>query len=343
VQIGVLKNPAPAADGRVLLTPRDAAALARAGGRILVERGAGQRAGFSDIDYEQAGCQVAYRREEVLRRSRVALSVSRPFPEDAAMLQPGALIMGLFHPGVGGAPFLAAAEAAGAAVVALERATVAGRQPFRERMARVAGVVTAQLAARLLETDSSRGVLLGGVAGVPPAEVVIVGAGALGGAAARTFSGLGAQVAVFDARIDPLEALARERLPGVITALSGPDRLERAAGWADVLIGAARADEGPPPRLLTPAWGRPGAVWIDAAVDEGGCVEGSRPVHDVSGAYLDHGVLCCPIPTLPARVARTASHVLSSLLAPALLAALAAQTPLIEAASWLASGRPAAT
>lgn len=322
--IGVLDSPPGSSEARVLLTPRDARSLVRRGGEVLIQSGAGRHAGFSDAAYESIGARVIHDREGVLRRSDVLLSVMIPSLKDAAALREGAVLLGLFFMDVEGLAFAAAAEASGARVVSLVEVTDAtGRQPFRERMAEIGGALCATLAARLLEIEHSRGVLLGGVPGVPPAAVVIVGAGVLGRSAARAFSGLGATVTVLDVDHYALESLTRERLQNVSTVVSSPAMLERSAAWADVLIGAVRVDDGPLPRLLLPSMGKPGAVWLDMSIDEGGCIEGSRPVSGVEGAYLDHGVLCCPVPNLPSQVARTSSHVLSGLVSPRLRAMLA--------------------
>ncbi len=293
--IGVLDSPGGASEARVLLTPRDTCTLVEAGAQVLVETAAGHGAGFSDAAYERAGARVVQRREEVLRRSEVLLSVARPTPEEAAVMIEGATLLGLFHLEVDGEALREAAESAGARAIALERLTTTdGRQPFRQRMSQIAGRVAAQVAARLLESDSSRGILLGGVPGVPPAAVVILGAGTLGRSAARAFSGLGASVTVLDVNTAALEALHLERLRSVTTVVASRAMIHRVASWADVLIGAVRVPDGPPPRLASPEVGKPGAVWMDLAVDDGGCIEGSRPVSGPDEAYLEHEVLCCP-------------------------------------------------
>ena len=325
----VLGSPAGSTEARVLLTPREAHTLAERGATVLVEGGVGRDAGFSDHAYESAGARIV-QRDEALRRGGIALSAARPLASELAVMPEGTALLGLLHVGVNSRDLSEAAEGAGVRLVSLDQVTNgAGRQPFRERMASIAGALCAPMAARLLETGTSRGVLLGGVPGVPPAAVVIVGAGVLGRAAARAFSGLGASVTVLDTRLEPLEALSRE-LPRVITALSGPAMLSRAAVWADVLVGAVHEAGEPTPQVLGPRQGKPGSVWLDMAVDEGGCLEGSRPVAGPEDAYYDSGVLCCPIPNMASRVARTASHVLSGLVAPPLRAALAG-TPIEEA------------
>jgi len=326
----VLGSPARSTEARVLLTPREVKTFIEQGATVIVEAGAGRKAGFSDHAYEDAGARVV-QREEALRRGDITLSVARPGAHEVVMLPEGAALLGLLHVGVDSRELSAAAEGAGVRLVSLDQVVASdGRLPFRSRMAAIAGALCAPMAARLLETGPSRGVLLGGLPGVPPAAVVIVGAGVLGSAAARAFSGLGASVTVLDKRLAPMEKLSTERLPGVITVQASPAMLKRAATWADVLVGAVYEPGRSTPRVLSPRDGKPGAVWLDMAVDEGGCLEGSRPVAGPEDAYLDNGVLCCPIPNMASRVARTSSHVLSGLVAPRLRAALAG-TPLEEA------------
>lgn len=338
IDIGILGPPPGVAEGRVLLTPRQAGLLVEHGVRVVVERGAGDRAGYLDADYDAEGATVTGR-DDVLSGADVLLAVSRPRIEEVGALRRGAVLMGFYHLDLDGGPFARAVARAGAAAVGLERARTAdGRFPFRERMAEVAGVMAAQLAAQLLLTADCRGVLLGGVTGVPPAQVAIVGAGALGRSATRAFSGAGAQVLVLDRDLAALDAVERERLPRVTTMLSTAAEVADAAASADVVVGAVRVPEGPPPKLASPYQGKPCSVWLDLSVDEGGCFEASRPVYSVAEAYTLDGVVCCPVPNLASWAARTASRIGSALLAPTLLAAAEAGELRLADQAWLAAG-----
>lgn len=303
----------------MLVTPRQAGVLDTVGVRVFVQSGAGLAAGFADADYAAEGASVLSRRADVFASSDVVLSVARPSPEEARSLRSGAVLMGFFHVREE-APFVEAAAERDATVVALERTeTDDGRHPFRERMAEIAGVVSAQLASDLLLRH--RGMLLGGVTGVPPADVVVIGAGYLGRSATRAFAGAGASILVLDRSLTALEAIESEGLKRVTTMLAGPSEIADAASWADVVIGAIRNPDGDTPKLLSASGGRYGAVWLDLSVDEGGCFEESRPVYKVDDAYLVDGVTCCPVPNLASWAARTASRIGSALLAPALLRA----------------------
>jgi alanine dehydrogenase len=319
MDIGILGPPSGLVEGRVLVTPRQAGVLDAAGVRVTVQHGAGEAAGFADADYAAEGAFVVARRDQVLAASDVVLAVARPSPEDAQSLRPGAILMGFYHAG-DDAPFVEAAAAREATVVTLERAeTDDGRHPFRERMAEIAGVVSAQLVSELLLR--SRGVLLGGVTGVPPADVVVIGAGYLGRSATRALAGAGASILVLDRSLNALEAIESEGLRRVTTMLAGPSEVKDAASWADVVIGAIRVPDGSPPKLISALSGRPGAVWVDLSIDEGGCFEESRPIYRADDAYSIDGVLCCPVPNLASWAARTASRIGSALLAPVLLRA----------------------
>ena len=338
MDIGILGAVDGRSETRVLVTPRQAGVLAERRVHVYVERGAGARAGFEDADYDAEGATVLSSRADVISRSDVVLSISRPTPAEATGLRKWAILLGMFHLENAGRDLALAATRAGATAVGLERATTDdGHQPFRERMAEVAGVLAMQLAAKLLESGPSRGVLLGGVTGVPPADVVIVGAGALGKAATRAFAGAGATVLVLDSRLSALESVEREGLRRVSTMLAGKSEVSDAASWADVLVGAIRVADGPTPTLLSPYEGKEGAVWLDLSVDEGGCIEGSRPVYAIEDAYKVEGVLCCPVPNLASWAARTASRIGSALLAPALLRAADAGRFDLDAEKWLAN------
>lgn len=319
MDIGILGPPSEMTEGRVLVTPRQAGVLDAVGVRVFVQSGAGVAAGFADADYAAEGASVLARRADVLASSDVVLSVARPSPEEARQLRTGAVLMGFYHARED-APFVEAAAKREATVVALERAeTDDGRHPFRERMAEIAGVVSAQLASDLLLRH--RGMLLGGVTGVPPADVIVIGAGYLGRSATRALAGAGASILVLDRSLTALEATESEGLKRVRTMLAGPSEIADAASWADVLIGAVRVPDDEPPKLLSALSGHPGAVWLDLSVDEGGCIEESRPVYRVEDAYSVDGVTCCPVPNLASWAARTASRIGSALLAPALLRA----------------------
>jgi alanine dehydrogenase len=346
MNIGILGPPDGIAESRVLITPRQAGVLDQAGVRVRVERGAGERAGFADADYGAEGADVVSKRGDIIGESEIVLAVARPTAAEAALLVKHAILMGLYHNDAHGLGIVEAATARRATVVGLERAQLDGRYPFRERMAEVAGVVCAQLAAYLLQSRPGgamasipgRGMLLGGVTGVPPVAVVVIGAGALGKAATRAFAGAGASVLILDRDLAALESVEREGLHRVQTMLAGPSEVADAASWADVLVGAVRVDGGPPPKLLSAFQGKPGAIWIDLSIDEGGCIEESRPVYTADEAYPVEGVTLCPVPNLASWAGRTASRIGSALLAPVLLRAAEKGKLDLTTEPWLQAG-----
>jgi alanine dehydrogenase len=338
MDIGILGPPDGVSEGRVLLTPRQAGRLEELGVRVHVQRGAGARLGVDDADWEAEGATVTAHRAAILERCEVVLSVARPTPHEALLMPRGAVLMGFYHLDVEGRALADAVRERGAIAVALERARHEdGRYPFRERMAEVAGTVCVQLAARLLESGPGPGVLLGGVCGLPPATVVVVGAGRLGRSAARAFCRQGAHVLVLDRDLAALEALAADGIPAA-TMLAGSAEIADAAVTADVLVGAIRVADGPPPKVLDPFHGKAGAVWLDLSIDEGGCIIGSRPVFSADEAYVVEGITMCPVPNLASFAARTSSRIASLLLAPALFRAAERGRLDLDLEPWMRAG-----
>jgi alanine dehydrogenase len=299
---------------RVALTPLGVGELVRAGARVYVEKGAGLGAGFSDEEYEAAGARVVYTREEALGRGEVLLRVSRPSLAEAEALPPGRILMGFLHLAVAESRLLEVFKEKDLRAVGYE--LIGEERPILRAMSEIAGRLSPQIAGRLLESPEGPGILLSGLAGIPPAEVVILGAGVLGRAAARSFLGLGASVYLLDKDLRALEAAHREA-PGAVTALLTQARLERYVGFANVLIGAVAVPGERTPVLLSRALlekARPGTVLLDFSIDQGGVAETSRP-----GVYKEAGVLHFALPNVPALVARTASHALTMTLLPYLL------------------------
>ncbi|MEN2982336.1 MAG: alanine dehydrogenase [Thermus sp.] len=302
-------------EGRVALTPQGVRELSARGHRVYVERGAGEAAGFPDAAYEEAGARLVSR-EEAFRRGEVVLKVARPTQEEVALLRPGATVMAFLHLAVAESALVEAMAAKGLTAIGYELVGSEGKRPVLKAMSEIAGRLAPQLAGRLLEAPTGPGVLLSGLPGIPPADVVILGAGTLGRAAARAFLGAGASVYLLDKDLPALEEAAREA-PGAVTALVTQSRLERYAGFADVLVGAVAVPGEKTPVLLSRellARMRKGAVLLDFAIDQGGIAETSRP-----GVYQELGITHFCLPNVPALVPRTASHALTATLLPFLL------------------------
>ncbi len=302
-------------EGRVALTPQGVRELAQRGHRVYVERGAGERAGFPDALYEEAGARLVSR-EEAFGRGEVVLKVGRPTLEEVALLRPEATVMAFMHLAVAESSLVEAMAQKGLTAIGYELVGGEGKRPVLKAMSEIAGRLAPQIAGRLLEAPFGPGVLLSGLPGIPPADVVILGAGVLGRAAARAFLGTGASVYVLDKELAPLEEAAREAR-GAVTALITQSRLERYVAFADVLVGAV-AVPGERTPLLIPrnllARMRPGSVLLDFAIDQGGIAETSRP-----GVYQEMGITHFCLPNVPALVPRTASHALTATLLPFLL------------------------
>lgn len=309
---------------RVALTPAGVRELVRQGVRVFVSADAGTGAGFRAADYRAAGAETAYSNEEVIRRADVVLLVGRPDPSEWSYYNPGTALMGFLRLGTAEASllrFLSERELTAVGYEAMEEED--GSLPILRTSSEIAGKMAVQLAGRLLENESGgRGILLGGLPGIPPADVVIVGGGTLGYYAARSFLGAGASVYVLDVdlrRLQQLDALFEGR---VVTALANQSNLEKHVAFADVLIGSVLDRGRLAPVVVTSAMVQtmqPGSVIIDFSIDHGGCVETSRLWTGGGFLFTEMGVVHFCAPNVPALVARTASHALTNALLPYLV------------------------
>ncbi len=309
---------------RVGLTPAGVFALTGAGHRVYVEHDAGAAAGFRDDDYRHVGAEIIYSAEEVYGRSEVIAKVQRLHEREYPHLQSGQTIMSFMHLTVASRDLADTLQSCKITAVAYEEIeTDDGTLPVLFPTSLVAGRQAPVIAGQLLETAvGGRGILLSGIPGVPPAAVVIVGAGTVGTSAARAFIGAGAQVTVLDYQYHKLDALDREFTGRVTTLLSTRYNLERVLRFADVVVGAVLQRGLRSPILLTRKMVRtmrPRAVLIDFSIDQGGCAETSRPSTHRDPTYIEEGVIHYCVPNVPALVARTASHALTNAALPYLL------------------------
>lgn len=305
---------------RVPLTPSGARELVLAGARLYVESGAGAKAGFDDEAYRRAGAVVVYDAEEVYRRAKLVLAVGRPSAQACSLLGSGAIVMGFLH--LAAAPKELLRGLLDRVVTAIGLEVIQrddGVLPVLQVMSDIAGRLAPQLAGQLLQSPRGPGVLLSGLPGIPPADVVIVGAGTLGLSAARAFLGARTHVCVLDRSHDRLE-LVEQILDGrAVTALATRDSLAKYSTFADVLVGAAHVPGERAPVLFTRDAVRRmkrGAVLLDFAIDEGGIAETSTLRGDF--IFTDEGVTHLCAPNVPTLVARTASYALSQVLVPLL-------------------------
>lgn len=300
---------------RVALAPAGARAFREAGHRVLVEPGAGAGSSIADEEYLAAGAELA-ETAELWARGDLILKVKEPLPEEVERIRAGQALFTYLH--LAPAPdLIRGLRARGGIAIAYE--TVQrddGSLPLLTPMSEVAGRLSVQEGAHYLgRARGGRGILLAGVPGVPHGNVVIIGAGVAGVNAARTAVGLGADVSILDINLDRLRAMDDLFRGRVVTLASNSFNLERAARRADLLIGAVLVAGARAPRLVTEDTVqamKPGAVIVDIAVDQGGCVATIRPTTLIEPVYRAHGVLHYGVTNIPALVPRTSTFALTN-------------------------------
>jgi alanine dehydrogenase len=311
MNIGIPKERRPF-EFRVGLSPAGVEALIQNGHNVHVEHEAGVGAGFSDLEYEQAGAKVVYSTEEIFGRTDLMLKIGRPTDEEMDMLQPGSIICGLLHLASTRQVKIDLLLHNKITAIAYEQIKEAdGSLPVLRPFSQIGGAMAAQVAARLLRSDNGgRGILLGGIPGVPPAEVVILGAGTAGTYAARSFIGLGAHVTVLDKDINALQRVSQ--CSGNIATLPSNDRnIRKACEYADVLVGAVLVPGERAPILVSREIVKKmkkRSVIIDISIDQGGCIETSRPTSHDHPTFVEEGVIHYCVPNMPGVVARTATQ-----------------------------------
>lgn len=306
---------------RVGLSPAGVRELVESGAQVLVESSAGAQSGFLDEAFRKAGAQVVYSREEVFGRADVLVKISRPSPQDMELVNPGTVVLAFWHLAVTGKETVD--------LVASKKATAIGYEVIQESngtlpvlkiSSEIAGKISAQIAGRLLETTSGGvGILLGGAPGIPPADVVVIGAGVLGFHAARAFHGLGCSVYVLDISQEKLEGIDRHFGGRIVTAHATRENLEKFSSFAEVLVGAVLVPGEIAPIVVTREMVqkmKPGGVILDFSFDQGGCVETTRMQGPTGGVFVREGVLHFAVPNCPSYVARTSSHAMTYALLP---------------------------
>lgn len=308
-------------EARVGLTPAGVKGLVRAGHTVYVEKDAGLASGFKDEQYRQYGAQIVYSAAEVYGRADTVVKVARPARQEHRHFRPGQTIMSFLHLQVASPDLFQALAEKEITAVALEMIEDdQGCLPVLQPMSEVAGRLTPIIAGQMLMSMSGgRGTLLGGIPGVTRGSVVIIGAGVLGSNAARAFLGLGAQVIILDKDIKKLERLDEVLDGRVTTLLATQHNLDRISEFADVLVGAIQVPGYRAEQLVSREMVkrmRPGSVIIDFAIDDGGCVETSRPTTLGDPVFVVDEVLHYCVPNATASVARTTSYGLTNALLP---------------------------
>ncbi|HUI54451.1 MAG TPA: NAD(P)-binding domain-containing protein [Bryobacteraceae bacterium] len=322
MNIGVIRERNPF-DRRVALTPPVVRRLAGAGHSVWVETGSGDGAMFRDTEYIRAGGQIAYSPAEVLQRAELVVKIARPTVDEIRLCRPGTALMAFYHMAVADKELLdALAErsvtAIGSEIVQLEN----GRLPVLAAVSEVAGQMTTLIAAHLLRSSSGgRGILLGGTPGVPPARVVILGAGAVGTAAARSAVAAGARVLAFDIQPNRLRRIM-EHARGVATCIADEEAIAEAVAAADVVIGAVLVAGTRTPHVVTRGMVetmKAGSALIDVSIDQGGCAETSRLTSLADPTFVYKGVTHFCVPNITADLGRASSVAIAQATLPYLL------------------------
>jgi alanine dehydrogenase len=311
MNIGIPKERRPF-EYRIGMSPAGVQMLVKQGHTCYVEHEAGLGAGFSDKEFEQAGARVVYSPHEVFGRADLLLKVARPMLEEIEWLRPGTAIAGLLHLGSARKDKIDALINNQITAIAYEQITLPdGTVPVRRPLSQIGGRLAAQIGARLLQNNSGgKGILIGGVPGVPPAEVVIIGSGIVGTCATKSFLGMNAHVTVLDSNLNALQDLS-EVCPSAVTMISNPVNIARSVAYADIVVGAVLIPGEAPPIVVTREVVRtmkPRSVIMDISIDEGGCIETSRPTTHEHPTFIEEGIIHYCVPNMPSIVARTATY-----------------------------------
>jgi alanine dehydrogenase len=306
---------------RVALAPSGAQALVAGGHEVFVEKEAGRQAHFDDMEYTEAGAEVMGAPEDLYGEADLIVKVGPPGEDELDLLQENQILISALHLGGLSPTFLRRLMQLRVTGIGFEFIRDPdGTFPIVRMMHEIMGSMAVQIAARYLESgEDGKGVMLGGISGVPPATVVILGAGMVGEWAARTALGFGAHVIVLDRELGPLRSLEHNLDRHATTAMASEQYLRQATASADVLIGAMTAEDARSPLLVTEdmvASMPGGSVVVDAVIDQGGCIETSRPTTHSAPVFREHDVVHYCVPNMPSNAARTATYALTNVLVP---------------------------
>ncbi len=310
---------------RVSLTPGGVSVLRANGHQVFVEKGAGEEAKFSDRDYAEAGAEIALSVDDLFKKSELILKVAPLSSQEFELLEANHTIVSALHLGSQTQEYFEALNRKSVTGIGYEFIRGADKEfPIVRMMHEITGSIAVQIAAHYMESRSNgQGIMLGGISGVPPATVVILGAGITGEYAARTALGYGAQVFVMDNDLTALRRLENALDRRIITAVANQQYLSNALKFADVIIGAAMAEGERSPCWVTEemvANMKTGSVIVDTVIDQGGCVATSRATTHSNPIFSVHDVTHYCVPNIPANVARTATYALNNVLVPYVLA-----------------------
>ncbi|MCA9041149.1 MAG: alanine dehydrogenase [Planctomycetaceae bacterium] len=308
---------------RVAMIPAGVEELTRAGHTVLIEHDAGLGSGLFNEDYERNGAEIVPTAKEIYDRSELIVKVKEPQPVEWKMLRPGQMMFTYFH-------FAASEELttaivnSGITAIAYETLTGSkGNLPLLTPMSEVAGRMSVQEGAKYLERpQEGRGILLGGVPGVAPAHICVLGGGVVGKNAAQIAAGFQADVCILDVNVDRLRYLEDIMPPNVNTLYSDRHNIREQLQRADLVIGAVLIPGAKAPKLVLEEdlkLMKPRAVIIDVAVDQGGCVETTRPTTHSNPTYIVHDIVHYCVANMPGAVGRTSTYALSNVTFPYVL------------------------
>ena len=319
MDIGVPKESRPF-EFRVSLTPSSVQTIVEMGHRVYVEQDAGSMAGYTNLQYEQAGAIIVYDREEIFARPDILIKFSRPTYEEITLMRDGIVIMGFFY--------LHASKRDKIELIAEKKITVIGYEHLHrgdeycilKPISVLAGKLIPTIAGQLLTNlHGGAGIILSGAPGIPPAEVVIIGAGNAGSSVAKQFINIGAQVTVLDKNIKQLEKIYDLMGAKVVTMLSTASNLDKVMTYADIVITCAQSVGRQAPVILTDEHiksMKERAVFIDLAIDAGGNSMTSRPTSHASPTYVKYNIIHYCVPNISSIVARSASYAMNNALIP---------------------------
>jgi alanine dehydrogenase len=304
-------------ESRVGLLPSSARSLTTRGHAVLVQKGAGVGSGYPDEDYSSAGAEILDSAKEVFNRSEMIVKVKEPLPAEWPLLRKGQILFTYLHLAAS-RPLTEALLKSGVTGVAYETIQIGNRLPLLEPMSEIAGRMSVVMGAYYLaKHNGGTGVLLGGVPGVLPGRVVVLGGGTAGVNAARMATGLGADVTILEVDLERMRFLDIT-MDNAHTLYSSEAHLHDLMATTDLLIGAVLVPGAKAPKLITRAMLRkmkPGSVVVDIAIDQGGCAETSRPTTHLDPVYIEEGVTHYCVANMPAAYARTATQALTNITA----------------------------
>lgn len=303
-----------AQENRVGLVPAGAFQLTRRGHRVLVEKNAGAGSGYLDEEYVRAGAELVETHAEVFERAEMIVKVKEPLPEEYTLLRPQQILFTYLHLAAS-RPLTEALAKSHCTAIAYETVEVNRRLPLLEPMSEIAGRMSIIVGGYFLAKHcGGKGVLLGGVPGVLPGKVVVIGGGTSGVNAARMATGLGADVTILEVDVERMRFLDIT-MQGAHTLYSSPAHVMELLPTVDLLIGAVLVPGAKAPKLISREMLRsmkPGSVLVDIAIDQGGCVETSRPTTHHDPTFVEEDVIHYCVANMPAAYARTATQALTN-------------------------------